>query len=333
MPTLNWAKKSLFISAGKLLNRLPLMNEHFFKPISLRIVIACINAIDKIRLRTLLYSFFGGVILFGSIYYYNSKSSQDNGIRHTFDSTANITFRESIYFSVVTITTLGYGDIRPMGWSRLFVCIEVFFGIAIIGIILSKLTSIRLSAHVKKLFASDVRRKLESFISDVQLMDSELLELIKIVSNAFQEVPGRKKGTGKKIESYFTQSITKYQSQSQQLYDYLALEIIEGDYILDVPSDILEKCLAAIDHTLFLLGQLVIGMPSNAKAKLFVPDIINQIRDSLNNYINLTNKIKNKCTGKKLTEICVTIEMSATQIYKGYFDIPMTKHLQPDQVI
>lgn len=37
-------------------------------------------------------------------------------------------FFTSIYFSVVTFTTLGYGDIQPIGFSRLIATIEAFIG-------------------------------------------------------------------------------------------------------------------------------------------------------------------------------------------------------------
>lgn len=37
-------------------------------------------------------------------------------------------FFASIYFSVVTFTTLGYGDINPVGYSRLIASIEAFVG-------------------------------------------------------------------------------------------------------------------------------------------------------------------------------------------------------------
>ncbi|NVK23321.1 MAG: pentapeptide repeat-containing protein [Gammaproteobacteria bacterium] len=37
-------------------------------------------------------------------------------------------FFTSIYFSVVTFTTLGYGDIQPIGYSRLVATIEAFIG-------------------------------------------------------------------------------------------------------------------------------------------------------------------------------------------------------------
>jgi len=37
-------------------------------------------------------------------------------------------FFNSLYFSVVTFTTLGYGDLSPAGWTRAFAAIEAFIG-------------------------------------------------------------------------------------------------------------------------------------------------------------------------------------------------------------
>lgn len=37
-------------------------------------------------------------------------------------------YAQSLYFSVVTFTTLGYGDLRPIGFSRLVAATEAFFG-------------------------------------------------------------------------------------------------------------------------------------------------------------------------------------------------------------
>ena len=48
----------------------------------------------------------------------------------------NITFSDTVYFSTTTITTLGYGDITPVGIFRFFVVIEVFMGLIYTGSII-----------------------------------------------------------------------------------------------------------------------------------------------------------------------------------------------------
>lgn len=35
---------------------------------------------------------------------------------------------KSLYFSVITFTTLGYGDIQPLGWGETLALVESFFG-------------------------------------------------------------------------------------------------------------------------------------------------------------------------------------------------------------
>ena len=47
--------------------------------------------------------------------------------QHSFSDNLSAFF-SSIYFSVVTFTTLGYGDIHPVGFSRLIAAIEAFVG-------------------------------------------------------------------------------------------------------------------------------------------------------------------------------------------------------------
>jgi hypothetical protein len=40
----------------------------------------------------------------------------------------------AVYFSVVTFTTLGYGDFAPLGWARAFAAIEAFVGVFMIAL-------------------------------------------------------------------------------------------------------------------------------------------------------------------------------------------------------
>lgn len=43
-------------------------------------------------------------------------------------------FLECVYFSVVTMTTTGYGDVLPKGVGRAIACVEIFSGLAILSV-------------------------------------------------------------------------------------------------------------------------------------------------------------------------------------------------------
>jgi hypothetical protein len=54
----------------------------------------------------------------------------------------DLPFGDALYFSTVTITTLGYGDIAPLGAYRYFAMAEVILGLVYMGTILYFVTSV-----------------------------------------------------------------------------------------------------------------------------------------------------------------------------------------------
>ena len=94
---------------------------------------------EKLTIKRLIVSFFLTVLAFSFIYYGLSKIQ--NGIILTFASTKSPTFFDCIYFSVITISSLGYGDMRPIGVSRVFASLQVLIGLAYLGLIIARLSS------------------------------------------------------------------------------------------------------------------------------------------------------------------------------------------------
>ena len=71
------------------------------------------------------------ILTFSLIYFSLGITDGANTIQFSsdlslFENLKNITY--TTYFSVVTFTTLGYGDLTPTGWARSFAAIEAFLG-------------------------------------------------------------------------------------------------------------------------------------------------------------------------------------------------------------
>lgn len=72
------------------------------------------------------------LIAFGTLY-------QRIGITDTTkpDNPVTTDFWECLYFSLVTFTTLGYGDLQPHGLARVLAVIEAFGGYLVLGVLAS----------------------------------------------------------------------------------------------------------------------------------------------------------------------------------------------------
>jgi len=44
---------------------------------------------------------------------------------------------DSLYFSTITFTTLGYGDFSPTGWLKVLSAIEAFSGVVNMGFLIA----------------------------------------------------------------------------------------------------------------------------------------------------------------------------------------------------
>ncbi|MHC5229798.1 potassium channel family protein [Enterococcus sp. LJL99] len=54
----------------------------------------------------------------------------------------NISYKDSVWWSIVTVTTVGYGDIVPKtGWGKVIASVTMLFGIGFIGMLTSTITN------------------------------------------------------------------------------------------------------------------------------------------------------------------------------------------------
>jgi len=104
---------------------------------------------------------------------------------------------DSLYFTVVTLTTVGYGDVTPDTWQgRLFTCFFALTGVAILGMVLGEVGSRMVESHVKAVEGArataaerlfNVRRKLVGGSHSRRLGEEEGILKGDSISEGFSE--------------------------------------------------------------------------------------------------------------------------------------------------
>ena len=79
------------------------------------------------------------IILFGG-FYFLMFDQPEHALVNTVGLKLNAAgFYDAVYFSFITATATGYGDIVPLGFSKFLALIEVIVGMLIFGLLISKL--------------------------------------------------------------------------------------------------------------------------------------------------------------------------------------------------
>jgi hypothetical protein len=83
-------------------------------------------------------------------------------------------FLTALYFSGVTLTTLGYGDISPVGFGRAVALFLAFTGVTVFTIFVGKISSERQSSILLLLHTSDIERRLSAFSENLNKLKNEI---------------------------------------------------------------------------------------------------------------------------------------------------------------
>jgi voltage-gated potassium channel Kch len=96
-----------------------------------------------------LIKYFGAVISFATIY--NGLQILFNGKAFAVSNPSPFAYFDLLYYSLVTITTVGYGDIVPSIWvSKIFVMGEIVFGLGFALLLFTMLISLYIDIQRKK---------------------------------------------------------------------------------------------------------------------------------------------------------------------------------------
>lgn len=142
--------------------------------------------IDKLTFVRILLVWLTTVIMFGLVYFFFK-----NGSSYLFYNTEGKivdTIRDSIYFSFITATTTGFGDIVPFGFFKFIATAEVIFGLMLLAIVTSKLVSIKQDVILSELYDISLKEKVNRLRSSMLLFRQNLERVMsKIEDSSIQK--------------------------------------------------------------------------------------------------------------------------------------------------
>ena len=254
--------------------------------------------VDESPLWVWITGFFVIIFVFGFLYALLSPFG--HGMEVVGEQDVRFDFGRGLYFSVVTVSSLGYGDLHPEGAGKLLAGIEVLLGLGLIGIVIAKLTSKRVSHFVSRLFVSETKRQLQSFNALFDTRRAELSALLEEVSRVYQQTPGAdaKRPESTVVERSLRSSLDRLQESSVELQEYIQAEGLDRSYFALAPTSSLVRLADAVEEALFYLGQSIVSFPVRSN-----PSILDEVLTHVNR--------------RKLDRVVNTLKATSLMIIEG----------------
>jgi Ion channel len=178
------------------------------------------------------------LLAFALSYFLATKCGE--GILGTYPNAQAASIWDCLYFSVITFSSLGYGDFRPVGLSRVLASLEVFSGLSVLGLAIAKVSSIRQGYYAQRLYSTSCKERLDKF------------------SQGFVDLARASAQAGVNASETF-HSIGHY---CEGLLNYLKFESENGTFFEDVPMRPVRRLLRYLEAAIkTAMTQLVPGAP------------------------------------------------------------------------
>lgn len=111
------------------------------------------NFFQKVKFSQLFFIWFSVIVIFGILFYLLNAFTSSKLIDGSKAISTNIYgLLDSLYFSIITTATVGYGDIRPMGFAKLVAIIEVILGLLLNGALIAKIVSVKEETMLEEIY-------------------------------------------------------------------------------------------------------------------------------------------------------------------------------------
>ncbi|MBI4448233.1 two pore domain potassium channel family protein, partial [Candidatus Woesearchaeota archaeon] len=92
-------------------------------------------------------------------------------------------FLNLVYYSIVTSTATGFGDITPLGLSKLVTVIEITLGLLVFGVLISKLISVKQERILEELYDLSFEETIRRLRSGLYISRSDIISILNRIRN------------------------------------------------------------------------------------------------------------------------------------------------------
>ena len=284
----------------------------------------------------LVYSLIFAVIVIGFGIVYTLLTPFGHGIAKSLIPLSDVSLFGGIYFSIVTVSSLGYGDMHPVGISRALAGLEVLMGLTVIGIMIAKVTSQRLSYYVSRLFSSDAQIRLENIATELDNVTYKFEKITQDYGSYYQSTPnGKSTQNGTPSTSNFQEicrkAIADFEKKCFALFDYLSGEVKQGKYFQSVPASAIVRVGDSLDDAFFIFSQFIISLSPQARRAIL--DSLNRHRifETIDSQRKLCGIVHQHSTDEDTKAVFRRVDETCQQVPVSYFAVPDIS--QPDQIL
>ncbi len=197
----------------------------------------------------LIITFIGGV--------YHFLPTKTSYLYSVHNHTKVTAFIDAVYFSFVTATTTGFGDIVPYGFFKLLAISEVILGLILLSIVTSKLISIKQNTILGELYEISHIERIHRIRSSLLLFRQNINNIINII----YEGNPRKRNILNDINYYFF----SYQSVLNEVATVTGKKS-EYHFIKDIDRIDIELFLNSILMSLERVHELMVALRKGSVA-------------------------------------------------------------------
>jgi Ion channel len=151
---------------------------------------AILESMDRLSTAQLFGIWLGVIVTCGGAYWLIDRSGAvgltEAGVRVATNLNGLWT---AIYFSFITATSVGYGDVLPQGAIRILAVAEAVGGLLIFGLLIAKFVSYRQDMLVREIHSVTFEERLDRVQTNLHLVVSELLAVAVLFDNGTAAPP------------------------------------------------------------------------------------------------------------------------------------------------